>query len=79
VIVLQAILFVLVGIGSVAVALTRKPEVQLIVFSAYGSVLAFLFAALQAPDVALSEIAVGTLVLPFMLFITLAKMRDPKA
>lgn len=78
-IILQAIAFALVAIGAAAVVLTRRPDRQIIVLSFYGSLLAVLFVALKAPDVAFSEIAVGTLVIPFILFVTLAKTRDRNA
>lgn len=75
----QAIALALVLAGAVVVVLTRKPERQVIALGLYGSLLAVLFTALKAPDVALSELAVGTLIVPFIIFVTLAKMRDPNA
>ena len=78
-IVLQAVAFALVALGALAVVLTRRPGRQILVFAVYGGVLSVLFTALKAPDVALSEIAVGMLVVPFVLFVTLAKMQDPNA
>ena len=38
--------------------------------------LALLFFVLQAPDVALSEIVVGSVALPAMLFLAIAKVRQ---
>lgn len=45
-----------------AVVLTRNPARQAIVLSGYGMVLGVLFLILQAPDVAMSQIGVGTVV-----------------
>ena len=73
--VLQAVLLVLVGAGATAVVLTRSPVRQVLVLSAYGMVLALLFLVFQAPDVTLSELAVGTVVLPALLLLTLARVR----
>lgn len=75
----QAIAFGLVIVGAFVVVLTRRPERQIISLAFYGALLAVLFTALKAPDVALSELAVGTLIIPFIIFVTLAKMRDPDA
>ncbi len=43
--------------------------------SIYGVLLAVLFFAVQAPDVALSQLTVGAVVLPLILLIVLAKVR----
>jgi uncharacterized MnhB-related membrane protein len=45
------------------------------VLSAYGLVLALLFLAFQAPDVTLSELAVGSVLLPALLLLTLGRIR----
>jgi energy-converting hydrogenase B subunit D len=46
-----------------------------IAFSATGTFLALLFLMMQAPDVALSEAAVGAVATPMVLLIALAKIR----
>ena len=73
--VLQAVVLVFVGAGATAVVLTRSPVRQVLVLSAYGMVLALLFLVFQAPDVTLSELAVGTVALPALLLLTLARVR----
>jgi energy-converting hydrogenase B subunit D len=73
--VLQVTLLVLVAAGATAVVLIRVPARQVIALSAYGLLLAILFLAFQAPDVTLSELAVGTVILPILLLLTLAKVR----
>jgi uncharacterized MnhB-related membrane protein len=55
--------------------LTRSPVRQVLVLSAYGLVLALLFLVFQAPDVTLSELAVGTVALPALLLLALARVR----
>jgi len=74
--VLQAALLVLVALGATAVVLTRTPVRQVIVLSVYGLLLALLFLAFQAPDVTLSELTVGAVVLPLLLLLGLAKVRN---
>jgi uncharacterized MnhB-related membrane protein len=44
------------------------------VLSAYGLVLGVLMVALQAPDVALAQIAIGTAVVPLLVVLTVAKV-----
>jgi energy-converting hydrogenase B subunit D len=74
--VLQTALLVLVALGATAVVLTRTPVRQVIVLSVYGLLLAMLFLAFQAPDVTLSELTVGAVVLPLLLLLALAKVRS---
>jgi len=61
------------GTGT-AVALTREPTRQALVLSAYGLVLGALMVALQAPDVALAQIGVGTAIVPLLVVLTVAKV-----
>ncbi len=58
-----------------AVALTRDPLRQAMVASLYGLVLGVLFFAFEAPDVALSQTAVGAVALPLMVLLALAKVK----
>ena len=72
---LQVTLLVLVAAGATAVVLVRRHVQQVLVLSIYGVLLAVLFFAFQAPDVTLSELAVGAVALPVILLLTLAKIR----
>jgi energy-converting hydrogenase B subunit D len=72
---LQITILVLVAAGATAVVLVRRPVHQVLVLSIYGVLLAVLFLAFQAPDVTLSELTVGSVVLPIILLLTLAKIR----
>jgi energy-converting hydrogenase B subunit D len=72
---LQVTLLVLVAAGATAVVLIRRPVHQVIALSIYGMLLAVLFLAFQAPDVTLSELTVGAVVLPLIILLTLAKVR----
>ncbi|GAA2171110.1 Na(+)/H(+) antiporter subunit B [Actinomadura napierensis] len=58
-----------------AVVLTRDPARQAIVLSGYGMVLGVLFLVLQAPDVAMSQIGVGTVVVPLIVVLALHATR----
>jgi uncharacterized MnhB-related membrane protein len=72
---LQVTLLVLVAAGATAVVLIQDRVRQVLALSVYGVLLALLFLAFQAPDVTLSELTVGAVVLPAVLLIALAKVR----
>jgi len=71
----QAVLLVLVAVAGTLLALTREPLRQAIVSAIFGLTLGLLFFALQAPDVALSQIVVGGVALPAMILLALAEVR----
>jgi energy-converting hydrogenase B subunit D len=73
--VVQVVLLVLVAVLATMVVLTRAPVRQVIVLSTYGLMLALLFLAFQAPDVTLSELTVGAVILPVLVMLALAKVR----
>jgi len=75
----QAVLLVLVAVAGTFVALTREPLRQAILVGVFGLILALLFFALQAPDVALSQIVVGGVALPAMVLLALAEVRARQA
>ncbi len=67
------IVFLMIAACGAGVALTRDPLRQLVVFGAFGVSLTIAFFILDAPDVALSELAVGTVIVPLITLITIAK------
>lgn len=73
--VLQVTLLVLVAAGATAVVLIRARVRQVLMLSIYGVLLAVLFLAFQAPDVTLSELTIGAVLLPIVVLLTLAKVR----
>jgi energy-converting hydrogenase B subunit D len=75
---LQITLLVLVAAGATAVVLIRALVRQVLMLSIYGVLLAVLFFAFQAPDVTLSELTIGAVVLPIVVLLTLAKVRKPE-
>jgi uncharacterized MnhB-related membrane protein len=72
---LQAMALSLVALGGPAVVLTREPMRQAVVTGLYGLALALLFFVFKAPDVALSQIVVGSVGLPVMILLTISKVR----
>ncbi len=75
----EALVFVAVGICGAGVAFTRNPLHATIVYSAFGTTLSLAFFVLHAPDVSLSELAVGTVAVPIITLIAIAKTRRPPA
>ena len=73
---LHMIMLVLVAAGGTVVVFTREPSRQALVASLYGLVLTVLFVVFQAPDVALSELGVGTVAVPLMILLALSKARQ---
>lgn len=67
-------LLVLVGLAGTAVVLTRDPKRQALISTFFAATMVMLFFALQSPDVALSELVIGFVVLPTMYLLTLARL-----
>ncbi len=72
---IDLLLLVLIAVSGTGVVLTREPASQAVAVSFYGVLLRLMFFALQAPDVALSQIVVGAVALPLMILLALAKLR----
>lgn len=71
----QAISLILVAAAGTLVVVLEDLQRQALASSLFGLCLAFLFFSFQAPDVALSQIAVGGVALPAMILLTIAKVR----
>ncbi len=65
----------LVAVSATAAALTREPVRQAMVLAMLGLSLAVLFTILQAPDVALSQLAVGGALTPLLIVLTVRRVR----
>ena len=73
--VILPLLFLLTAVAGTAVVLVRDPVRQVFAIAVNGLVLTILFDALQAPDVALSELAVGTAAVPLLFLVALMAVR----
>jgi uncharacterized MnhB-related membrane protein len=73
---LIAALLLILGVTGTGVVLSRDPRRQVLAMAVNGMVLAALFMALQAPDVAFSEIVIGTAALPLFFMAALASLRS---
>ncbi|HET6963905.1 MAG TPA: DUF4040 domain-containing protein [Acidimicrobiales bacterium] len=72
----QVVTFTAVMVVGVLVVLTREPLKQSIVAGIFALLLVVLFTVVQAPDVALSELVVGTVAFPLVLLATIARTRE---
>jgi energy-converting hydrogenase B subunit D len=73
--VLQWMSLLLVAAAAPGVVLSRDPKSQVVALSFYGILCALMFFIFQAPDVALSQITIGAVMLPLMILLALTKMR----
>jgi energy-converting hydrogenase B subunit D len=73
-----AVALTLVLAGAVAVVFTDDPGRQAVTLSVYGLLMSVLFVLLSAPDVALSQIVVGTAIVPLMVMLTIRKIRGDR-
>ena len=68
-------LLLLAALSGTGVALSHKPRRQVMAMAVNGLVLSLLFMALQAPDVAFAELAVGTTALPLLFLVVQASVK----
>ncbi|MFJ9770821.1 Na(+)/H(+) antiporter subunit B [Kitasatospora sp. NPDC101157] len=72
---LTVIALLLTAVTATTAALTRDPVRQAAVLALLGLCLALLFTVLQAPDVALSQLGVGSAVTPLLILLTVRRVR----
>jgi energy-converting hydrogenase B subunit D len=73
-----AIAVVLAAVSGTFVVFTNEPRKQAISLAMFGLLLTVLFLALQAPDVALSELGINALIVPLLILLTAAKTQGPR-
>ncbi|MFF8594743.1 Na(+)/H(+) antiporter subunit B [Streptomyces sp. NPDC015220] len=76
-VIVLALLFV-AGCATAAVV-NRDPTRQALVLAVLGTALAVLFTVLQAPDVGLSQLAVGSVLTPLLIMLSVRKVRRRSA
>lgn len=72
----QLMLLGLLLLCGVSACLSRNLLVALIIFMAYSVLMSVIWVLLQAPDLAITEAAVGAGISSILLFTTLKKLRD---
>lgn len=73
--VFRIILLVFLVICSIAASLAKNTLISVIIFMSYSVVMSVIWALLKAPDLAITEAAVGAGVTSVLFFITLKKIR----
>ena len=73
--VFRIILLLFLVICSIAASLTKNTLISVIIFMSYSVVMSVIWALLKAPDLAITEAAVGAGVTSVLFFITLKKIR----
>jgi uncharacterized MnhB-related membrane protein len=72
-------ILLLIAISGFAVVTTRDVTSQVLALGFYGLLTALMFFYFQAPDVALSQITVGSVALPLMVMLAISRMRVRRA
>lgn len=72
--VLLVVVYTVVAVLGVCTVLTRDPLRQTLVNGLFGLALVVLFVALQAPDVAISEVVVSSVAFPMVLLATIYRV-----
>lgn len=75
---LIVVALLLVAAFATVAVLVRDPVRQALVLAVLGVVLAVLFTVVQAPDVALSQLAVGAALTPLLLLLSVRKVKRRK-
>lgn len=76
--ILLVMTYLLAAAAGAGVVLSREPRRQVLALAINGMALTLLFVALQAPDVAYSEIVVGTAALPLMFLAALVSLKTDR-
>jgi energy-converting hydrogenase B subunit D len=76
---LQGTALVLVAAVATVTVFVRDPKRQIFLYMMYGLVMTIVLALLQAPDVALSELAVGSVAIPFAVLATLVRINQGRS
>lgn len=69
-------LLVLLVICGISTCVSKNLMVSLIIFMAYSVIMSIIWALLQAPDLAITEAAVGAGISGVLMFLSLKKIRD---
>lgn len=73
---IELILLGLLVVCGISTCISKNLLVSLVIFMAYSVIMSIVWVLLQAPDLAITEAAVGAGVSSVLLFLTLKKIRD---
>lgn len=75
---LEIVLLVLLAVCAVASCLCKNLLSSILIFTAYSIIMSIIWAQLKAPDLAVTETAVGAGVSGILLLVTLKKIHDER-
>ncbi len=75
---IEIALLIMIVVCGISTCVTKNLLVSLIIFMAYSVLMSVIWALLEAPDLAITEAAVGAGVSSILMFLTLKKLRDLK-
>ncbi len=75
---LECILLLILVIAGVSAPLQKRPLITVISFTVFGLAMSLIWMLLRAPDLAITEAAVGTGVSGVLLYLTLQRVRQMK-
>ena len=73
---IELMLLGLLVVCGISACVSRNLLVSLVIFMAYSVIMSIVWVLLEAPDLAITEAAVGAGVSSLLLFLTLKKIRD---
>ena len=75
---IEIALLLMIVVCGISTCVTKNLMVSLIIFMAYSVLMSIIWAMLEAPDLAITEAAVGAGISSILMFLTLKKLRDLK-
>ena len=74
--ILEIILLLFLIVCAITAVLAKRTLVTVLIFDAFGLIMSVIWILLQAPDLAITEAAVGAGINGLLLYITLKKVRE---
>lgn len=75
---IEILLLIFLIVCAITAVVAKRTLVTVLIFDAFGLVMSVIWILLQAPDLAITEAAVGTGINGVLLYITLKKVHDLK-
>ena len=74
----ECTLLILLVVGAIATVSSKNLMISMIIFMAYSVVMSVIWIILKAPDLSVTEAAVGAGISRILMFMTIRKLRDIK-
>ena len=75
---IEIALLLLIMVCGIAACVAKNLMISLVIFMAYSVIMSIVWGMLKAPDLAVTEAAVGAGISSILMFVTLKKIRDTK-